>query len=239
MKTANRYLLEQEDMTNPEIVPKWVIEEYKNFHQTVTDKTFPCYFGMSAEKRVSFVTHMLARTIGPTCRALSKNSWNCSMRRNWSGTDCLYLWSRKLKRSPFLTIESISGTCFNICMKRIMFPGLRINPSIPITICGTSRLQESHSLCLETHLPTNKEKRGILETALCWDFSPDVSLKGWKERQRRNHVPGKGKGTGREMGQPANTSQYQPLRRSWTQRMEAIFYRRRCQTHWRQVSFSS
>ncbi|KSU84395.1 hypothetical protein GA0061096_0477 [Fictibacillus enclensis] len=51
MKTANRYLLEKEDMTKPEIVPKWVIEEYKNFHQTVTDKTFPCYFGMSAEKR--------------------------------------------------------------------------------------------------------------------------------------------------------------------------------------------
>ncbi len=51
MKTANKYLLEKEDMINPEIVPEWVIREYKNFHETVTDQTFPCYFGMNAEKK--------------------------------------------------------------------------------------------------------------------------------------------------------------------------------------------
>jgi uncharacterized protein len=51
MKTIQKALLKKEDMTNPDIVPAWVIEEYKNFHQTVTDKTFPCYFGMTAENR--------------------------------------------------------------------------------------------------------------------------------------------------------------------------------------------
>ncbi|MCM3598807.1 YqcI/YcgG family protein [Metabacillus idriensis] len=51
MITKPKFLLEKEDMTNPEIVPEWVIREYKNFHNVVTDKTFPCYFGMAAEKK--------------------------------------------------------------------------------------------------------------------------------------------------------------------------------------------
>lgn len=51
MKTASKFLLTKEDMINPEIVPEWVIQEYKTFHDTVTDKTFPCYFGMTAEMR--------------------------------------------------------------------------------------------------------------------------------------------------------------------------------------------
>ncbi|MBT2687700.1 YqcI/YcgG family protein [Bacillus sp. ISL-47] len=51
METASRVLLTKEDMTNPDIVPEWVIKEYQNFHDTVTDKTFPCYFGMTAELR--------------------------------------------------------------------------------------------------------------------------------------------------------------------------------------------
>lgn len=51
MKTASKFLLTKEDMINPEIVPEWVIQEYKTFHDTVTDKSFPCYFGMTAEMR--------------------------------------------------------------------------------------------------------------------------------------------------------------------------------------------
>ncbi|PLR82559.1 YqcI/YcgG family protein [Bacillus canaveralius] len=61
MHTANEFLLEKEDMTNPEIVPDWVIREYATFNKTVTDKTFPCTFGMTAEKRgelrYSYITH--------------------------------------------------------------------------------------------------------------------------------------------------------------------------------------
>ncbi|MCS0790596.1 YqcI/YcgG family protein [Cytobacillus firmus] len=51
MKTASKFLLSKEDIINPDIVPEWVIQEYKTFHDTVTDKTFPCYFGMTAEMR--------------------------------------------------------------------------------------------------------------------------------------------------------------------------------------------
>jgi uncharacterized protein len=61
MKNTSTYLLEKEDMINPSIVPNWVIEEYNTFRRTVTNQTFPCYFGMSAEKkgelRYSFITH--------------------------------------------------------------------------------------------------------------------------------------------------------------------------------------
>lgn len=46
-----KYLLEKKDMVNPGAVPKWVIEEYRTFHKIVTDRTFPCYFGMGAEHK--------------------------------------------------------------------------------------------------------------------------------------------------------------------------------------------
>jgi uncharacterized protein len=51
VETKQLTLLTKEDMTNPDRVPAWVIEEYETFHETVTDKTFPCYFGMAAEKK--------------------------------------------------------------------------------------------------------------------------------------------------------------------------------------------
>lgn len=61
METTSTYLLEKDDMVNPSIVPNWVIDEYNTFNKTVTDKTFPCYFGMTAEKkgelRYSFIQH--------------------------------------------------------------------------------------------------------------------------------------------------------------------------------------
>ncbi|MBP3951537.1 YqcI/YcgG family protein [Bacillus suaedae] len=49
-RTANK-LLTKEEMTDPTIVPEWVIREYTTFHETVTNKTFPCYFGMKAENK--------------------------------------------------------------------------------------------------------------------------------------------------------------------------------------------
>lgn len=54
-------LLEKQDMTNPQIVPQWVTEEYQTFHNIVTNPTFPCYFGMKAENkgelRYAYMTH--------------------------------------------------------------------------------------------------------------------------------------------------------------------------------------
>ncbi|HEY4553901.1 MAG TPA: YqcI/YcgG family protein, partial [Bacillaceae bacterium] len=61
MTVTNRFLLEKEDMANPEAVPEWVLREYSTFHDIVTDKTFPCTFGMAGEKkgelRYSYITH--------------------------------------------------------------------------------------------------------------------------------------------------------------------------------------
>lgn len=72
MLTANSCLLTKEDMKNPDRVPRWLIKEYQTFHNTVMDKTFPCYFGMNAEKKVSFVMHILHRKIGPISQKLWK-----------------------------------------------------------------------------------------------------------------------------------------------------------------------
>lgn len=48
-------------MTASGRVPGWLSEEYQKFHCTVTDPTFPCYFGMGAERkgelRYSYLPH--------------------------------------------------------------------------------------------------------------------------------------------------------------------------------------
>ncbi|SEA85078.1 hypothetical protein SAMN05421743_109101 [Thalassobacillus cyri] len=55
------FLLEKQDMKDRSIVPDWLPEEYETFHNIVTEPTFPCYFGMGAEKkgelRYSFLNH--------------------------------------------------------------------------------------------------------------------------------------------------------------------------------------
>ncbi|WP_084219869.1 YqcI/YcgG family protein [Jeotgalibacillus soli] len=38
-------------MQNDKALPDWVVKEYATFHRTVTDPTFPCYFGMKAENK--------------------------------------------------------------------------------------------------------------------------------------------------------------------------------------------
>ncbi|WP_029326702.1 YqcI/YcgG family protein [Bacillus coahuilensis] len=51
MEVTKSYLLTKEDMTKEGRVPEWVKKEYLNFREVVTNKTFPCYFGMAAEKK--------------------------------------------------------------------------------------------------------------------------------------------------------------------------------------------
>lgn len=42
-------LLERKDFETRDDLPDWLISEYQTFHNIVTDKTFPCYFGMAGE----------------------------------------------------------------------------------------------------------------------------------------------------------------------------------------------
>ncbi|PAQ16457.1 YqcI/YcgG family protein [Bacillaceae bacterium SAOS 7] len=61
MRVSTHSLLTQRDMNNEKLVPQWVVNEYQHFHQVVTDRTFPCTFGLTAEKkgelRYSYITH--------------------------------------------------------------------------------------------------------------------------------------------------------------------------------------
>ncbi len=54
-------LLTKEDFANRNNLPDWLLTEYRTFHETVTDSTFPCYFGMAGqlkgELRYAYVTH--------------------------------------------------------------------------------------------------------------------------------------------------------------------------------------
>jgi len=49
MITTNKALLTKEDFATRDDLPEWLLKEYETFHNIVTDKTFPCYFGMAAE----------------------------------------------------------------------------------------------------------------------------------------------------------------------------------------------
>ncbi|MHA6259097.1 YqcI/YcgG family protein [Sporosarcina sp. CAU 1771] len=42
-------LFTKEDLLERTDLPNWLLNEYKTFHEIVTLKTFPCYFGMAAE----------------------------------------------------------------------------------------------------------------------------------------------------------------------------------------------
>lgn len=60
MKTKEQSLLTKEDFHTRNDLPEWLYKEYQTFHQTVTDKTFPCFFGMrgelKGELRYAYVT---------------------------------------------------------------------------------------------------------------------------------------------------------------------------------------
>ena len=70
-KTKGR-LLTKEEMANGSDLPEWVKREYKTFSEIVTDTTFPCYFGMAAEKkgelRYSYISHDDWSTLPQTLR---------------------------------------------------------------------------------------------------------------------------------------------------------------------------
>ncbi len=70
-KTKGR-LLTKEEMANGSNLPEWVKREYKTFSEIVTDTTFPCYFGMAAEKkgelRYSYISHDDWSTLPQTLR---------------------------------------------------------------------------------------------------------------------------------------------------------------------------
>ncbi|MBO0602622.1 YqcI/YcgG family protein [Sporosarcina sp. E16_3] len=49
MIQIDKVLLTKEDFAERTDLPDWLLKEYQTFHDTVTDKTFPCYFGMGGE----------------------------------------------------------------------------------------------------------------------------------------------------------------------------------------------
>lgn len=61
MKSIQHDLLTKEDLENNQLLPDWLQAEYKIFKETVTDKTFPCTFGMAAQRngelRYAYISH--------------------------------------------------------------------------------------------------------------------------------------------------------------------------------------
>ena len=51
------YLLDNEGMRTRNDIPNWVAKEFRNFSSVVLEPTFPCYFGLTALKRMNFVIH--------------------------------------------------------------------------------------------------------------------------------------------------------------------------------------
>lgn len=62
MLTKNSsFLLTKDDFEQADHLPDWLLREYKTFSETVTDPTFPCFFGMTAQRRgelrYSYIEH--------------------------------------------------------------------------------------------------------------------------------------------------------------------------------------
>lgn len=55
------HLLTKEDFENNPSLPAWLLKEYEIFKNIVTDKTFPCTFGMAGQKngelRYAYISH--------------------------------------------------------------------------------------------------------------------------------------------------------------------------------------
>ena len=51
------YLLDNEGMRTRTDIPDWVAKEFEIFSNVVLEPTFPCYFGLTALKRMNFVIH--------------------------------------------------------------------------------------------------------------------------------------------------------------------------------------
>lgn len=49
MIETDKALLTKEDFAERTDLPDWLLKEYATFRKIVTDKSFPCYFGMAAE----------------------------------------------------------------------------------------------------------------------------------------------------------------------------------------------
>ena len=61
------YLLDNEGMRMRTDIPNWVAKEFQNFSSVVLEPTFPCYFGLTALKRMNFVIPFSLIMIGVIC----------------------------------------------------------------------------------------------------------------------------------------------------------------------------
>ncbi|MFD1020871.1 YqcI/YcgG family protein [Thalassobacillus hwangdonensis] len=61
LKTNSRHLLTKSRMEQQEDIPQWLADEYKTFSEIVTDKTFPCFFGRTGQRkgelRYAYIEH--------------------------------------------------------------------------------------------------------------------------------------------------------------------------------------
>lgn len=75
MSEKEAILLTKQSFADPESLPDWLLEEYAVFADIVTDQSFPCYFGVSAQKRgelrYSYITHDAWGHLPETLRAFN------------------------------------------------------------------------------------------------------------------------------------------------------------------------
>src|SRR5690625_4057105 len=76
MSEKEAILLTKQSFADPESLPDWLLEEYAVFADIVTDQSFPCYFGVSAQKRgelrYSYITHGAWGHLPETLRAFNQ-----------------------------------------------------------------------------------------------------------------------------------------------------------------------
>jgi len=88
MILKDKALLTKEDFAERTDLPDWLLKEYRTFHETVTDKTFPCYFGMGGELkgelRYGYITQNDWSNLPET---VSRGRWSLNNEYSGSGRE--------------------------------------------------------------------------------------------------------------------------------------------------------
>ena len=107
------YLLDNEGMRTRTDIPNWVAKEFENFSNAVLEPTFPCYFGVTALKRMNFAIPFYLIMIGVICRIqcylfrINERTASCKKR-------FFLLWNRNVRnnQSNIIVITFESTTIF-------------------------------------------------------------------------------------------------------------------------------
>lgn len=160
-EASQSQLLTKNSMENTSHLPSWLYQEYKTFEEIVTNPTFPCFFGMTGQRKGELRYTYLAQD---DWRHLPKTveSFLQLLERTDAKRHGLFIFVEPEKRRGRLNIiGTIFGEYCNTFILRTLLLGQKMLQKTLNTTYGTFILVANLSLPLVMHPRTNSAKQGI------------------------------------------------------------------------------